>query len=146
MSNGTRLVKTIQQMAKPFESDKSDVIIGEVISVEPLKIKVDKVELTESFLVLGALVKDTVITGVGEHIHSIDEQNTESAGSHNHTYNSDQTSVEPAHVHAIPSQDTNATTLTIKLWGGLQVNDIVYLLRLSGGQKYFVLQKIGGIV
>lgn len=146
MSNGTRLVKTMQKMAQPFEADRPDVIIGDVISIEPLQIKVDKVVLTESFLVLGALVKDTVITGVGEHIHSIDEQNTQSAGSHSHTYNSNQTGTEPAHVHAIPGQDANGTALTIKLWGGLQVNDKVYLLRLSGGQKYFVLQKIGGIV
>lgn len=146
MSNGERLVKTIQKMAKPFESDSSDVIIGTVTSVEPLKIKVDKIELTEQFLVLSAFVQETIITGVGEHNHSIDSAITGDAGGHSHTYNSQSTSTQPPHSHSIPGRDANKTTLTIKLWGGLQVNDAVYLLRCSGGQKYFVLQKIGGIV
>lgn len=146
MSNGERLVKTIQKMAKPFESDSADVIIGTVISVEPLKIKVDKIELTEQFLVLSAFVQETIITGVGEHNHSIDSDITVEADGHSHTYNSQSTSTQPPHSHSIPGRDANKTTLTIKLWGGLQVNDAVYLLRCSGGQKYFVLQKIGGIV
>lgn len=146
MSNGERLVKTIQKMAKPFESDSSDVIIGTVTSIEPLKIKVDKIELTESFLVLSAFVQETIITGVGEHVHSIDSDITGDSGGHSHTYNSQSTSTQPPHSHSIPGRAANKTALTIKLWGGLQVNDVVYLLRCSGGQKYFVLQKIGGIV
>lgn len=146
MSDGTRFVKTMQKIARPFDSDGSDVLIGTVTSIEPLKIKIDKIELTESFLVLSALVRETIITGVGQHAHSINTQMTEDAGQHSHTYNSNDTSTQPPHAHSVPGQDANSTTLTIKLWDGLKVNDVVYLLRCSGGQKYFVLQKIGGIV
>ena len=146
MSSGERLVKTLQKMARPFESDITDLVIGTVTSIEPLKIKIDKVELTESFLILSAFVQETIITGVAEHKHSIDGDTSGEAGGHSHTYNSQSTSTQPPHSHSIPGREANATTLTIKLWDGLKLNDAVYLLRCSGGQKYFVLQKIGGIV
>ena len=61
MSDASRLVKAMQTASQKSENEKVDIIIGTVTSVSPLKIKTDKIELTETFLVLGALCKSTTI-------------------------------------------------------------------------------------
>jgi len=61
MADASRLVKAIQRAAKIPENEKVDLVTGTVTSVNPLKIKIGKIELTESFLVVGALCKATTI-------------------------------------------------------------------------------------
>ena len=61
MSDASRLVKAMQAASQKPENEKVDIITGTVTSVSPLKIKTDKIELTETFLVLGALCKSTTI-------------------------------------------------------------------------------------
>ena len=59
---GTKLIQTIQSMAKPSVGETTDLLFGEVISVSPLKIRVDnRFEVDEQFLILSALVKETII-------------------------------------------------------------------------------------
>ena len=99
MSNGTRIARAIVNCAKNLSSDTSDIISGVVTSVSPLRVKVDKLELTETFLIKGALVTEKRIQIGGEEI---------------------------------------------LLWRDLQVGDNVYLLRVSGGQKFFILQRKEG--
>ena len=61
MGDASRLVKAMQIASQKSENEKVDIITGTVTSVSPLKIKTDKIELTETFLVLGALCKSTTI-------------------------------------------------------------------------------------
>lgn len=57
---GNKLIKTIQSMAKPPVGETTDLLFGEVMSVSPLKIRVDnRFEVDEQFLILSALVKET---------------------------------------------------------------------------------------
>lgn len=59
---GNKLIQTIQSMAKPPIGETTDLLFGEVTSVSPLKIQVDnRFEVDEQFLILSALVKETVI-------------------------------------------------------------------------------------
>lgn len=133
MSDASRLVKAMQRAAKPKENEIVDIVTGTVTSINPLKIKTNKLELTESFLILGALCVETVIPA--SHIHNIPQRTTDSAsvgdyGSHNHSLN---------------SLNTEEGLPTVKLWRGLQVGDDVYMIRYSAGQKYYVLQRKEGI-
>lgn len=57
MGDASRLVKAMQRASKTPENEKVDLITGTVTSVSPLKIKTDKLELTETFLILGALCR-----------------------------------------------------------------------------------------
>lgn len=55
MGSASRLVKAMQKAAKPKENHIVDIVVGTVSSISPLRIKVDKLELTQSFLILSAL-------------------------------------------------------------------------------------------
>ena len=136
MADASRLVKAIQRAAKIPENAKVDLVTGTVTSVNPLKIKVGKIELTESFLVVGALCKATTIKIPKRddytHKHKIPEHTTEPAG------------LEP-HTHVINEFYSEDALPDILLWRGLQVGDEVYMIRFSDGQKYYVLQRKEGI-
>lgn len=119
MSDASRLVNAMRKAAKPREDEIVDVVMGTVTSIKPLKIKVDKLELTESFLILGALCKAATIKI---------PKNLESADSIPDNANSEDFFVD------------------VKLWRGLKVGDDVHMIRCSRGQKYYVLQRKEGIV
>lgn len=141
--------KTFLECAKQYsqvpDSHFSDVLTGTVTSVNPLKIKVgDKLELTQKNLILSAFVQETWINiptthgesgadGVFMHRHYIDAE-TELA---NDGQGAD-------HKHAIKVY-TEYDLPKILLWRGLQINDVVYLLRVARGQTYFVMQRQEGI-
>ena len=124
----------------------SDVVSGKVTSVEPLKIKIgDKLELNEKNLILSAFVQETWINvpttpnplepadGKYQHRHYI-EAETELA---NDGQGAD-------HKHAIKIY-TEFADPKILLWRGLQVGDVVYMLRVARGQTYYVMQRQEGI-
>lgn len=62
MSNAARLVKAMQKASAPKENEIVDIVVGTVTSVSPLKIKVGKIELTSTFLILSALCQEKKIT------------------------------------------------------------------------------------
>jgi len=124
----------------------SDVVSGKVTSVGPLKIKIgDKLELTEKNLILSAFVQETWINvpttpnplepadGKYQHRHYIDAE-TELA---NDGQGAD-------HKHAIKIY-TEFADPKILLWRGLQIGDVVYMLRVARGQTYYVMQRQEGI-
>lgn len=128
------------------DSQFADVISGTVQTVEPLTIKVsEKLTLNDKNLILSAFVQETWINipttpptleaadEKYQHRHFIDAE-TELA---NDGQGAD-------HKHAIKIY-TEFAHPKILLWRGLQVGDVVYLLRVAKGQSYFVLQRQEGI-
>ena len=136
MADASRLVKAMQKASKTPENEKVDLITGTVTSVSPLKIKTDKIELTQTFLVLGALCKSTTIKipkrDANTHKHRVPQHTTQPAG-------------EGPHTHTINEFYTEVALSDILLWRGLQVGDEVYTIRFSEGQKDYVLQRKEGI-
>ena len=59
MGDGHRLAQMMREAGRTPQNEVVDIVEGEVISVSPLKVKVDNRELTESFLILGALCQQT---------------------------------------------------------------------------------------
>lgn len=137
MSDSSRFIKSMKKVSETDENKKVDMVVGEVISVSPLKIKLGKLELTETFLVVGAMCQRTVIKiperVENNHKHTILEHSTQTGGTS-----------EP-HVHVISQLLTEEALPDILLWRGLAVGDKVYMIRMSEGQQYFVIQRKEGI-
>ena len=140
MSDVSRLVKAMRKASAPKENDIVDIVVGTVTSVSPLKIKVDKLELTESFLILSALCKETIIkipdSVTATHTHTIKAHSTNPAVVGDHGI----------HSHTISEIRTESALPDITLWRGLQVGDEVRMIRCCQGQKYYVLERKEGIV
>ena len=136
MSDGSRFVHTMQKIAEPKKSQEVNVVFGVVTSIAPLKIKLDKIELTESFLILGALVKETTINvptrDLNLHSHTVAQSVTGTSGADSHT-------------HTVPERVTSEELPDILLWRGLEIGDVVYMLKCARGQQYLVLQREEGI-
>ena len=142
MGDASRLVEAMRRAAKPKENDIVDIVVGTVTSMQPLKIKTDKLELTESFLILSALCKEKIIKIPNDtlaHTHIIPSVTTNSASVTDHG----------SHTHKVSQSETESNMgyfPDIQLWRGLQVGDDVYMIRCCQGQKYYVLQRKEGVV
>lgn len=140
MSDGHRLAQLIREAGKTPQNEVVDIVIGEVTSVQPLKIKVESRELTESFLILGALCKETHI--YTDHIKKLD---------HRHTVPATSTQSAGEHSHSISARNTDPVSpidgdYDIMLWRGLKVGDKVLMLKVGRGQKYYVMQRQEGVI
>ena len=115
----------------------ADLFFGTVINVSPLTIQIDQKHiLTSEFLILSNLVKD----------HSVDV--TVSMQTENDAF------MNPAHTHAGVHGQTDAGNLDvthkheikhkIKMLHhyGLTKGEKVILLRMQGGQRYLVLDRV----
>ena len=134
---GNKLLKIMQEVGKMPAGETTDLLFGVVTSVSPLKIKIDnRFEVDEKFLILSALVKETVINiperEENKHLHVIPEHTTSPAG-------------DGPHTHTIPQMNTYSALPSILLWRGLIVGDKVRVLRVNQGQMFYVLEREEGV-
>lgn len=60
---GNKIIKIMQKTGKASQDDLTDLVYGQVLSINPLKIKVDnRFEITSNFIILSALAKEKKIT------------------------------------------------------------------------------------
>lgn len=152
-------VEIIKQTAIEAVDAKNPVAVmfGTVKSISPLEINVEqKLSLTEEFLILTNVVKDHEVMMTVEH------ETEESVGLNaNHTHKAantveasatqgetkidvkvdvktkiEKTNIDLTHTHEYKG------TKTFVIHNGLQVGEMVVLLRVQGGQKYVVLGKV----
>ena len=128
----------MQEAGKVPSGETTDLLFGVVTSVSPLKIKIDnRFEVDERFLILSALVKETIIKipkrEENEHTHVIPQHTTSLGGQ------------QDPHTHTVPQMDTLSALPDIFLWRGLQVGDKVRILRVNQGQMFYVLEREEGI-
>lgn len=136
---GNKLLRTMRDIAKLPVMELTDLLIGKVTSIEPLKIKFEgKFEIDEDFIILSPFVKEFKITipevPEASHYHHTPSAVTGSGG-------------EDGHAHSVPiMQVSDAYSLSeIKLWRGLKVDDIVRVLRVNQGQLFYVLDREGDL-
>lgn len=136
-SDGHRLAQLMRQAGRTPQNEIVDIVVGQVTSVKPLKIKIENRELTESFLILSALCKEYRIDAsaftVPTHTHGIPSNTTQTASNHAHT------------VPASATEPATSTPSSVILWRGLKVGDKVEMLKVGRGQKYWVLQRQEGV-
>lgn len=108
------------------------IVFGDVISSSPLKIKVEqKMTLTDEQLILAKNVTDYTVNATVE-------WTTESI-THDHSYTDDgsnMTTGSNTHNHQVQG------TKSITIHNALQIGDKVLLLRMQGGQKFIVFDKL----
>lgn len=76
---GEKLIGIMNSIRSEDKSDTTDLLFGTVSSISPLKIKIDnRYEITQEFIILSALCKQTVIS-VPAHSHSYSEGQTGTA-------------------------------------------------------------------
>ena len=127
-----------------------DLRFGTVTSTSPLKVQVtNQFTIPESLLIVPKSLTDYTVTvsmdwntsSVGDHSHSYSGSTNDVSGtdfsSHAHGY-SGTTQGVGGHSHKVSSDKSN--TLTIH--NALKVGDKVALLRKTGGQSYFILDRI----
>lgn len=132
----------------------SELVLGTVSSINPITIMVGELRLTESFLVLSPFCIETRMKM--RHRHSVAAKDSSSALSEvnlEHTHSTAEGTTGPslapynfAHTHNISSSYTGYYEDTAFLWRGLRAGDVVWMLKCNGGQKYYVLQREGGLV
>ena len=115
LSSGlTEIIKRVALDAVHAESP-TEAVFGKVLSVNPLKIKVgDKLQLGSTFFILTKNVQDYEVEIEGDFSSGTDETPT----------------------------TAESTSKTVIIKNGLKVNDKVLLLRLLGGQRYVVWDKV----
>ena len=110
----------------------SDLRYGTVVSISPLKVQITNAfTLPASLLVVPEKLTDYTVKvsmdwvteSVGDHSHSCPEGGTSSNGGHNHKV-------------------TSSESKTITIHNALKVGDKVALLRKTGGQSYYILDRI----
>lgn len=146
LADASELLTTIKKAAlDAVESKKPvNVFFGTVISVNPLKIDVEqKMILEKEQLVLARNVTDfkSLVTVQWEtekeettHTHKV--QGSDSEGESIDLTSGTQSK---KHIHDVVGQKE----MTFHF--GLEQNDEVILIRQQGGQKYIVIDRIGGV-
>lgn len=148
---GEVLIEVMKQAAAqavPKEA-LTDVLFGKVISVSPLSINVEgRLELDQSLLLLSPFCNELKINiPIPSHGHTA-TSSTITVPKHKHTLKddasketseSDSTTITPS----ISITDNPGSTVEVTVWEGLKAEDQVALLRVSSGQQYIVLFKVG---
>lgn len=137
MSEMARFMENVKRAAMDaFEaSGPSGLYFGTVVSVSPLEIAVDQtLTLNESTLILSSLVQDITISATMDH--------TTESYTHTHsisdTYSGGGSASSDTHVHSYSGKKS------FILHFGLEVGEKVILLRMQGGQRYLVLDRVRG--
>ena len=138
LADATGLVEKIKKAAQEANEAAKPVNIcfGEVVGKSPLKINVEqKMVLGEGQLVLTRNVTDYMTTV------TVQWEADEDRARHKHKESggNDTEYAEAAHTHGIVGQKN------FLIHNALEVGDEVILLRQQGGQKYIVLDRIGGV-
>ncbi len=138
LADATGLVEKIKKAAQEAnEAAKPvNVCFGEVVNKSPLKINVEqKMVLGEKQLVLTRNVTDYMTTVTVQWETEKEEVRHKHAGGEN----GDTEYAEVPHAHDVVG------TKNFMVHNALEVGDEVVLIRQQEGQKYIVLDRIGGV-
>lgn len=130
MPNLVEVIKKVS-MEAVNASNPTNLVIGKVTSIAPLKIAIDqKLLLDKDFLILTNNVKDHYVD-VGINYYSSEE-------THSHTCPEGSTS---SHTH----KHKNSGKKKMLMHYGLKDGESVLLIKIQGGQKYIVLDRLTDI-
>lgn len=122
MADVNDFVRTVKQAAKDAveASAPTDVMTGTVITARPVTIKVEqRFDIGADQLIIPEYLTDRKVSV------SVDSQ-TEKGG-------------EPEHTHKMSGEKS------VTIHNALRAGDHVILIRQSGGQKFLVFDKVGGV-
>ncbi|MEG0297629.1 MAG: DUF2577 family protein [Clostridium sp.] len=147
---GEKLVKLIQQGARGAipPTSLTDLTYGTVTDISPIKISIeDRFEVDSSCLLLSPFCYEKKLTvEVPAHTHTV-TINDHNVSKHKHKLDDEtketQENDDVTLKHSSNISEGKKTNIQIVVWEGLKVGDKVSLLRVSEGQKFYVLDKGG---
>ena len=138
MGRPTNLTQVVQLIAaKTYKaSSPMNILIGQVTSIEPLKIFVGtaNAELTKDHLILTNAVTDHFVDIHVNHLTDTISGEWDTTHAHPDAGNG---TIPVDHVHSYSGRKK------IKIYNGLQVGEYVVIIKASGGNSYIVLDRIG---
>ena len=137
MGDFVALVRCIKKICKEtIEAEKpSGVYYGRVTSVSPLRIQVEQgLVLDRSQLVLTRNVTNHSVDMTVNHVTNLETEHTHEVQD---TYTGGGTSSPTSHLHGYTGRKR------FLIHNGLVIGDRVILMRMQGGQRYVVIDRIG---
>ena len=119
-----------------------ELMIGEVIGIEPLEIKVvndEKLVLSNTLRLPAHLTKRDVKCSIS--LGSVEAATDVNTHKHEYTYSGYTRNTE-SDTHSHKLESFSVTDATITLDNSLKVGDLVYLLTLNGRKLYFVIDRV----
>lgn len=127
-SNGQQLIKMMSERGGT-PSDYSDIVFGTVLKVKPLEVQLaNDMVLTEDFLLLGKHIGKFKIQGKAVF------KGSQKITFHGH---SGSAAISAAEV-SFPKKEK----MYIEVDNSLEKGDKLMLIRLDGGQQYYILERI----
>jgi hypothetical protein len=136
MADLNNLIKSMQRIAKDSTLSElaANVLFGTVVSASPLKINVEqKMTLEAAQLVLTRNVTDYNVDMTVSHITELE---TEHFHAVQDTYTGGGTSSPTTHLHSYRGKKK------FRVHNALKKGELVVLLRVQGGQKFVVLDRL----
>lgn len=145
---GEKLVKLIQQGARGAipPTSLTDLTFGTVTSISPIKIKIeDRFEVDSSCLLLSPFCYEKKITiEFPSHTHGLSIENHTNLNHKHKLEDGAKETKENENITLTHQGDISASDkiqIPILIWEGINIGDKVTLLRVSEGQKFYVLDK-----
>lgn len=140
MSEVKALAQNLVDRMKDKTGDETDLMFGVVTSTSPLTIRVDnRFEIGSDFLILSQMVKPLEITVKGQ------TTSAGGGGTHKHGIKVDGVLAPKDKYDLVDHTETphthKSSDQVIKLWDGLAQGEKVLLLRVQGGQLFYVLER-----
>lgn len=125
------------------ETKSSELLYGTVVSLQPLKIKVDtyKEPIEEDFLVLGQMCRPHTVTIPHKHEYNgiTEETNDGGQGASPHTHEIKQQITEDLHVG---TGGYSQESVTLEIYPKLTIGDRVLMFSFNNGQKFYVAERV----
>ena len=137
MSEAAKFLGIVKKAAMDAvnEAGPAGLYFGKILSVSPLEISLDQnLILDSSELVLSSLVQDITINATMDH----------NTGSYTHTHTISDTYSGGGSASSDTHSHSYSGTKSFTLHFGLQAGENVILLRMQGGQRYLVLDRVRG--
>ena len=155
MANTGAEATSIKQLLQSMMGDGPQILMGTVISDNPLKIRIegdDKLIIGADSAIIPWHLTDYTTTATYELDDGEIDSKTEGDGKHYHTggTHGGHVSGSGSHIHGPDGTHTHhlvsfaLTNGTITVHNALKAGETVYVLALNNGKRYFVLDRTGG--
>ncbi len=135
---------SLKQLFQGMSINPINIVEGEVISAEPLQIKLvnnEKMILDKDIMVLPShLTNKAVNCDISLPQGAVLSALTKTAGNHSHLYSGSNTSSNGDHVHELDTFSISGAQITI--YNGLKVGERVYILSFNYGKQYYILDRV----
>lgn len=135
---------SIKQLIQGMQIKDIDIVEGEVISANPLKIKLinnEKMVLDKDITVIPKhLTNYTASVDITVTAEAILTFKTKEAGDHSHTTSEGSTSTDGNHTHDLDTFSIQGAQMIVH--NSLKKGERVYILSFNRGKQYYVMDRV----